>query len=144
MQFNIFLHPIDHAISGFELGGISIKINDKEFSSENKKPDQSMMIFIALSDLLNGIRYIWEGKGREFRFVGADSSFTILFRKIKNNVLYLIQEKEIAEVDFKQFKDELYFAIEHFYLSYCDKIASDDAAIYDLKNSLNNYKTNIM
>jgi hypothetical protein len=144
MKFDIFLHPLGDNISGFDLGGISIQINDTEFTSANKKPAQSMMIFIALSDLLDGIRCLWEGKEKEFKFVGADSSFTILFRKDEKNILYLEAGKQIAETDFKEFRDQCYFGIERFYLSYCDKIAPDDDAIFDLKNSLSQYKAGMI
>lgn len=140
-MIDIFLHPIDDEITGFELGGISIKIGNKEFSSENKKPDQSMMIFLAVSDLLNGIKSLWEGKSDKFQFVGTDSSFSILFKKKKKDILQLIHEKEVAEVEFKKFKDECYYSINRFYLTYCEKIDPNDAGLFDLKNSLNDYKS---
>ncbi len=139
MKFDIFLCPIDNEISGLELGGMSIRIKDKEFSTKKGQKPQLMMIFLALSDLLDGLKNLWIGQYDTFNFVGTDSSFTIMFRR-KNNVLYITHDNEIVDIDFKVFIDESFNAVEKFYLKYYKEVSPDDAALCDLKNSLMNLK----
>jgi hypothetical protein len=134
------LCPIDNEISGFELGGISITIDNIEISSKNKIPDQSMMIFLALSDLLTGIKNLWNGKNKIFKFIGNDSSFTILFKVKKSNTLELTYENKSFDVDFTLFRDECLKAIDNFYLKYAAKMKTDDPVCLELKKNLINFK----
>lgn len=63
LVISFYINPIDDFISGFEMGGIELSFEGKIISSKNKFPDQSMMIFISISELLDGILSI--GKKKE-------------------------------------------------------------------------------
>jgi len=41
------------------------------------------MIYVAVTDLLNGLRRLLTTPRREFEFIGTDSSFRLLFRRVK-------------------------------------------------------------
>ncbi|MFD8497652.1 hypothetical protein [Amycolatopsis sp. NPDC059657] len=72
--------------SGFDLGDMEIAGNVRVVSSRGRTPDQGMMIFIALVELLDGLRRKLK-PGHPYEFVGADSSFILDFREENGSVV---------------------------------------------------------
>jgi len=69
-------------ISGFDLGHIKIISDNITISSCNRVPDQSIMIFPTIVDMLDGLRvFLNDQKIKQYKLVCADSSFTIFFLK---------------------------------------------------------------
>lgn len=133
------LSPIDAELSEFELGNIDIQIDSSVITSKNKTPSQSMMIFIAIADLLDGIRTMIEQKRKEFLFVGADSSFKILFRQNKAGVS-IVNEGNEYQISLPEFAKELQRESSHFFNEYASQIGLTKSAISDLSDSLNEFK----
>jgi len=142
INFNFYIESIDDNLSGLEMGGMEIEIDGKKISSKNGQPSQSMMIFIALSDLLEGLVNLSKKNNKKFEFIGTDSSFKIFFEKKKKGILKIIYEEERIEVNFKDFIQNCYQAVSLFYEKKLNKIDKDDAAMYDLKNSLKKFHSN--
>jgi hypothetical protein len=46
-----------------------------------------MMIYVAVTDLLDGLRRLLTTSRREFEFIGTDSSFRLVFRRMKGERL---------------------------------------------------------
>jgi len=63
--------------SGFDLGYMVMEVEAEHSSSAEM--NQSMMIYLAIADLLVGLCSLAEGRRKRFEFVGADSSYAILF-----------------------------------------------------------------
>src|SRR4051812_47318028 len=75
--------PTTSARSGYELGHMSFAGEEGICTSRGKVPDQSMMVCIAIVELLDGLtRFLVEGQV-EYTFVGIDSSFSVTFRRTK-------------------------------------------------------------
>ena len=115
LEIRFSLAPIDDDLSEFELGDIEIKIENQIISSKNKSPNQSMMIFISISELLSGTTRMINSKEQEYRFVGVGSSFTFLLRKKKTKKrAYLIYRKHKYEVSLIEFAIELQRSVKDF------------------------------
>ena len=67
--------------NGFDLGDVRLDAKDGVATSVGHAPDQGMMIYVALTDLLDGLRRLVTTSGREFEFIGTDSSFRLVFRR---------------------------------------------------------------
>ncbi len=70
-----FFRDQDDEVSGFDMGYLELDGNAGRISNQEKR----CMIFIALSDLLNGVRGLLKGQRPTFNFIAADSSFRIDF-----------------------------------------------------------------
>lgn len=76
------------SISSFSRGHIIIKIDNFFLSSKQRQPDQSMMLFPAAIQLLDGTRMLIKNKQIEsFEFVGDDSSFIFFLRKQDHSMI---------------------------------------------------------
>ena len=74
-------------VSGFELGDIIITKGGERCTSLNREPNQSMMLFITISNLLNQIKKMIKSRKREIIVVGVDSSYTL---KITNKKIIIL------------------------------------------------------
>ena len=132
------LSRIDKELSEFELGNMEIQIDKGIITSKNKIPDQNMMIFIAISDMLDGIRIMIEQKRKEYLFIGADSSFKIIFRQNNNGVL-IVNESREYKVSLHEFIRELQRESNKFINDVASQIDTEKGVMWDLLNSLHKF-----
>jgi hypothetical protein len=132
------LAMIDAELSEFELGDIDIQIDGHVITSKNKTPSQSMMIFIAISDMLDGVRAMIEQKRKEYLFVGADSSFKILFTQNKTGVS-IVNEGNEYKISLPEFARELQRESNKFFNAVTSQIDTTKGAMSDLSDSLNKF-----
>lgn len=72
--------PPPGRLTGFSLGHLTVTGDDGSVTSAGRTPDQSMMLPLAVTDLLDGLRALIAGpEDRRYEFVGADSSFRLAF-----------------------------------------------------------------
>ncbi|MFD4866148.1 hypothetical protein [Streptomyces sp. NPDC058412] len=57
-----------------------------EATSIGQNPDQGMMIFLSVTQLLDVLRDLLQGRTAITRFVGVDSSFTLTFKATKAGI----------------------------------------------------------
>ncbi|MFE0099527.1 hypothetical protein [Streptomyces sp. NPDC059009] len=77
--FDVDPSELEPPSPGFALGDMEVVGSAGRVTSKGHTPDQSMMIFVALSELLDGLRALVEHRRASFRFVGSDSSFRLDF-----------------------------------------------------------------
>jgi hypothetical protein len=83
---------------GFELGDMEFRGKFGTVTSQQKTPSQSVMLILSLIGLLDGLRQLLSTpKANEFRFVGVDSSFAILFRKSKDGQIGIYGENLLLD-----------------------------------------------
>lgn len=78
-SFDVDPSELQPPSQGFALGDMEVRGTAGVTSSRGRTPDQSMMIFVAVSDLLDGLHSLGTGRTRHFHFVGSDSSFQLDF-----------------------------------------------------------------
>lgn len=119
----------------FDLGDIEITTESKVVSSKRRSPDQSMMVFIAASDLLSGLLNLYlNRKKKEFEFIGADSSFQLVFKKNKVGKLEIYHEREkLGEINAIELVRVAFKAANDLYIEYGEKLLGSGAAKEDLE-----------
>ncbi len=78
LSFELSRHAGDPA-SGFDLGDIQVTGDLASVSSAGQRPSQSMMIYVALGQLLDGLSGMARAGAGSYRFIGVDSSFRLDF-----------------------------------------------------------------
>ncbi|MBE5871740.1 MAG: hypothetical protein E7294_10850 [Lachnospiraceae bacterium] len=126
-------------ITGFELGNISINKNELQCTSLNRIPDQSMMIFITISQLLNQIRSMIEKKEKTIIINGVDSSYWIKIQYVNN--LFIVSDDRccIKKINPAELIETVYIAALKFWEKYGNHIESDSVH-FDFKNALEEYE----
>ena len=71
---------------GFELGDMDVIGPAGSATSRGKIPDQGMMVYLAMVELLDRVRSVaLEGGLGRYEFVGADSSFSLVFERTRKD-----------------------------------------------------------
>ena len=133
-------------LTGFELGHIDMVFENGKVSSRNRSPDQSMMIFITIVDLLDGLKELMlNKKNKEFTLIGADSSFMIQFNRLKNHQIGVYADnKTTCEIN----EADLAFSIYNACISFCEKyqnqLSNENCVEEDIKSALGDFKERIL
>jgi len=100
------------------------------------------MLFITVTDLLDGYRKFYESdKIKEYTCVGADSSFSISFKKKKGDTVSIEVDKEfLCEMDKNSLAKIIFEASSNFVSKYIDRIPKDDPVVEDIINSLSDFE----
>lgn len=140
IQFAFKLYPYDDGvISPVEMGHIDVSDGDIVITSRNKKPDQSMMLFLTLSNLLDVVRNIILSKfSKKATFSSVDSSFELYF-KVNNQDVYVMGSSQMIKSTKHDIADSLYMAAFEFYTKYSLSLENEHN-FYDIRDSLLEFK----
>jgi hypothetical protein len=137
------IENVSDKISGFELGHIDILTEKGSISSRDRKPDQAMMIFVTMIDLLDGLRELFQKKTKWFQLVGADSSFKINFVRLKEEQIGVYVDRVlIKQIDEKELSLIVLDSCRSFYDKYRTRLCINDAIKEDLEVALQEYQMN--
>ena len=82
---------------GYELGDMEVIGSSGTASSRGHNPSESMLIYISLSDMLDGLTpLIKRGRG-SFKFEGTRSSFSLRFTLKKNHPMVIESGKTVID-----------------------------------------------
>lgn len=126
-------------VSGFELGDIIIIKEGIQCTSLNRKPDQSMMLFITIPNLLNQIKKMIKSRKKEILVVGVDSSYFLKITSKKNHYFISDDKCMIEGIEQKELLVSVYQAAKYIWDKYGKQIISDSVR-YDFCNALKCYK----
>jgi len=86
-------------VSGLSRGNATLAGSGGRVTSAGRRPDQSMMIYIALVDLLDGLGdMLGPGGRRDWQWVGTDSSFVVDIRRRNGRVRVEAMREPVGEV----------------------------------------------
>lgn len=140
MKIEISLRLIDSQITGFELGDIALTHDEVTITSAGRKPCQSMMIFIFLSDLLDSIFELTQNKSQQaFQIIGTDSSFCLSLKKTGSDIT-IRNTTQTLVVPLEQFLNCLYSDVRNWLEPLRHRIDPDDAGLTGLLNALDKFK----
>jgi hypothetical protein len=120
-------------------------VDNGKVSSENRNPDQSMMVFLTIVDLLDGLKKLLiNEKNKEFTMIGADSSFMIQFNRLTNNQIAIsVDNKIIDEINEADLAFSIYNACSIFYEKYQYQL-SDDGVGQDIQLALRDFREHVL
>lgn len=142
-EFDIELDPRSShlGIDGYSLGDITIK-GDYGYlsSSADTGSNQSVMIFISLSDLLYGITSLSNAK--QYVFKGTDSPFDFYILNNKNAIVITDNKRnKISETNNTDFILTIWKSVDKFVTKYRPYLEKDEAVTIDLDMSIKEFKT---
>jgi len=78
--------------SGFDFGDLEVEVAlGQRASSRGHSPNQSMMIYISLADLVSGVCQLCASpKNTSYEFVGTGSSFVLRFRRMRTGTVQIV------------------------------------------------------
>ncbi|MEU1564210.1 hypothetical protein ABZ504_27805 [Streptomyces mirabilis] len=82
--------------SGFDLGDMSVTGGLGTADSAGRTPDQGMMIYLSATQLLDSLRAFLSGNGKTLTFTGVDTSFSLVFRRVKDGISVAFKDAVIA------------------------------------------------
>jgi len=130
----------DNEISGYDLGHMEIGNDTVLITSANRKPNQAMMIFVSIVSLLDGIRKFTKKKTKSFKFVAADSSFTINFLKSKKSNICISIGNEFEEIIPEgDLIKCIYDACSQFYSIWGKQLPDSDPVKEDMEMALSDF-----
>jgi hypothetical protein len=129
-------------IDSFSRGHFSIESHGKVVSSIGKSPDQSIMIYFFVVQLLDGTRKIMKSdEESSYNFVGDDSSFQFIVRKIKNIIsIEMMNGILMCKISKDCFISSLWNEVQTFLREYGSYINSDELVYGDLSESLKQFQ----
>jgi hypothetical protein len=123
------------SITGLDMGHMTMRSETSTISSRDYGEAQSMMLYLSIVELLDGVRSFIFSKSREYEFVGVDSSFSVCFTKIEGDEIEILYKKKIIDsVSSKELVESLRRASSVFWKSY--KLSNDDSVFNDFELSL--------
>jgi hypothetical protein len=142
LVFKIEIAEFEEEIDSYTRGHITLQGRHKTISSKLSNKNQSMMIFISLSELLDGICAVLSIPERKtYDFVGVGCSFEFFVVKKDASILILTTAKNelIDEITHRTFIEIIWQEVKIFMLNYGDLLESGSVKS-DLTNSLEDFK----
>ena len=144
LVFQIEIDKFEEEIDSYSRGHITLQGRHKTISSKISKSntDQSMMIFISLSELLWGICVLLsvpEEKTYDFVGVGCSFEFFIVKKDASNLILTTAKNELIDEITHGTFIEIIWQEVNIFMLNYGDLLESRSVK-NDLTNSIEKFK----
>lgn len=136
-------HESEH--DGYSLGDMTLSGRYGSLTSKGKAPDQSMMIFLSITLLLDGINALLDKhasrRSSEFEFVAIDSSFNFTLREKSGAFIEIRNRPELIDlVPIREFIDALWSASHEFDKRYGKYLKEDNPAFDDWYNALGDFK----
>lgn len=116
----------------YTMGYMTIENDGQTLDSKDISGRGLMMVFFSLTSLLESVVKLNEFKPKDFRFVGEDSSFILIFQKFgKNNINILKDKKIFCTVTFNDFARAIWELSESLFDEYDGLFEADNIAVKD-------------
>ena len=143
--FNIEIEKIElkEGIDSYTRGHITIQGEHRVISSKEMRNNQSMMIFVSISELLDGIRvFLINPNKKKYHFVGVGCSFQFFIVKQALNKFKITNLKSeiIDEVTQFELVEAIWQEVKAFMLKYGDFLNEKEVVKNDLTYSVEEFK----
>jgi hypothetical protein len=141
VRFELSRHDGDPA-TGFDLGDIEVSGDLASVSSAGHRPSQSMMIYVALVELLDGLSRMAKAGSGSYRFIGADSSFRLDFALTGAGLMTIIGRggAVIGKVPLATCLVSLRAGLEQFLAARENQLSPSDPVAEDLRAARQNFE----
>jgi hypothetical protein len=134
VQFTV--RPDQGDASGFDMGDMVVSGDLGTADSAGHVPDQGMMIYLSVVQLLDGLRNFLRSNARVLSFIGTDTSFKLVVRRTKNGLSVASTNGVVARATTLEFASAVLSAAENLGrgLPLEDTVASDwDVAVAEFR-----------
>jgi hypothetical protein len=141
---NLESTEIEEELDVYSRGHITFQDGNTILSSQDLFPNQSMMIFIALVELLNGIRlFIVNSNKQEYNFVGTDCSFQFFMLKEGINQVAILDSKKkiiFERINTLNLIKIVWDSIASFWVKYSCYLDKEESIYKDITASIEKFK----
>lgn len=125
VQFTV--RPGQGDASGFDLGDMAVTGELGTADSAGHVPDQGMMIYLSVVQLLDSLGAFLRGNARTLSFTGADTSFNLVVRRTKDGLSVADENAVVARTTAMELASAVLHAAEDIgpSLPSEDPVASD-------------------
>jgi hypothetical protein len=100
IRFELTDRTAGRRVSGLSRGNVTLEGGGRLVTSAGRTPDQSMLVYISLVDLIDGIGDLLSAPShRDWQWVGNDSSFVVDFRRAGHRVRIDAMGEPLGEFD---------------------------------------------
>jgi hypothetical protein len=140
-ELEISPHTTEDDIDGLARGHLTITGSQGTATSKGQQPDQSMMIFLSIVELLDGLRrFLLDRHASRYHFVGVDSSFQFLVTREADDAIRVMYDQNTLEVvRTEDMIAAVWAGIDRFMSRYGRYIVADDPVADDLHSSLESF-----
>lgn len=114
--------------SGFDLGDMLWAGELGEASSVGHVPDQGMMLYLSVPDLLDSLTMLLSRRSTNASFTGIDSSFRLDFRTTKKTVTVKGRSGPVAQISHAELAETVLSAAEELASRTSHRLPEDHAS----------------
>ncbi|MBT2456502.1 hypothetical protein [Streptomyces sp. ISL-86] len=111
--------------SGFDLGDMFWRGELGEANSAGHEPDQGMMIYISVTQLLDCLSEVLQGHAKATSFTGADTSFGLTFRSTNKGVSVAARSGPVTLITPAELAQTALSAAEELARNHLESLPSD-------------------
>ncbi|WP_327735903.1 hypothetical protein OG749_21005 [Streptomyces nojiriensis] len=134
------LRPDQGDPSGFDLGDMSWRGELGEAGSAGHVPDQGMMIWISVTDLLDSLHMLLTGRSGNVSFTGVNCSFSLNFRATKKGVSVRGRSGPVARVGPAELAEAVLSAAEELASRHLSAVPLRDGVTGDYLSALDRFR----
>ncbi|MFJ6757483.1 hypothetical protein ACIQNK_20950 [Streptomyces sp. NPDC091273] len=134
------LRPDQGDPSGFDLGDMFWRGELGEVASVGHVPDQGMMIWISITDLLDSVHELLTGRSGNVSFIGADCSFRMSFKTTREAVSVRGPSGPVARVGRAELAEVVLSAAEELAREHLSGVPPQDGVADDYVTALERFR----
>lgn len=133
---------VEQGVTGLSLGHLFIQGSNSSVTSKNRVPNQSMMIFLSIVELLDGLRqFLSDTRSESYKFIGTDCSFQFTIKRVKENKFTLISDgQEIDTVTQTELLQAVWKGVKSFLDCYQNQLDPTDIVVDDLLSAVKDFR----
>jgi len=135
LEMDFYIINEEEAVTGYELGSVEIKSYQCTYTLNNSR--KYFMIFLTITDLLDGIYSFYKSIEKRKRIICADSSFYFEFVKNRDETIaFYAMDTYMGDFESGYFINKLYSSCKYFYKKYEEKLQLGNPVKKDLEYTI--------
>jgi hypothetical protein len=138
LAFSLADQSAAHPVTGLSRGNVTLTGEQGRVSSAGHTPDQSVLVFLAIVDLLDGLSVLLSRPhADEWEWIGHDSSFQVVFRRRDGRVAVEAMRQPIGDATDSELARAAWQATSGFAAEH--RLPPSDLAYSDLRSALEEF-----
>ena len=144
--FELTTYAQEAGVSGLSRGHLTISGATNTITSKGHIPDQSMMVFMSIVDLLDGARQFLQTPGqKQYNFVGTGCSFQFTIKRTKGDKLLISNPTNVIDtVSVKDFVQAIWQGTQAFLKAYESHLSATDMVADDLYHAVQDFEETVL
>jgi hypothetical protein len=138
LAFSLTDHRAALPVTGLSRGNVTLTGEQGRVTSAGRTPDQSVLVFLAIVDLLDGLSALLSRpQADEWEWIGHDSSFQVVFRRRDGRFAVEAMREPIGEATDRELARAVWQATSGFAAEH--RLPPSDLVYSDLHSALEEF-----